>query len=189
MFSLKGIKLLFPLVFLLTGCLLEPINSSSNASSNLSSEETSLVTSSSESLSSSLTNSESSVTVDSSLESSVSEEVSSSETSIDFTLYIDVVDIIRNFEDVPATAKILTRLSGNNINYSNITQGAWLIANDFYQAEFLTIATKRVELRIEFYDAIQILNNNPHYGHVDFVINDTEAALGIQLVKQEITNT
>jgi hypothetical protein len=100
-----------------------------------------------------------------------------------------VVDVIRNFEDVPATAKILTRLSGENINYSNITQGAWLIANDFYQAEFLTIATKRVELRIEFYDAIQILNNNPHYGHVDFVINDTDATLGIQLLKQEITNT
>jgi hypothetical protein len=168
MFSLKGIKLIFPLVFLLTGCLLAPINSSSNASNSLSSEATSLVTSSSASLSSSLTN---------------------SETSIDLTLYIGVVDILRNFEDVPATAKILTRISGDSINNSNIIQGAWLIANDFYQAEFLTIATKRVELRIEIYDAIQILNNNPHYGHIDFVINDTEDTLGIQLVKQEITNT
>lgn len=137
------------------------------------------------------TSSTSSSTVSSSNESTTQSSVLpssliSSQSTFSETIYLDVVQIQKNFAQLPMTASIYVRMNGDILNKPLVLQGVWLIANDFYQNEFNEIGTKTITLNVLLFNQEQVLTSTPFYGSVQFLINESEALLGIQLTTEEI---
>jgi len=110
----------------------------------------------------------------------------SSTTSVDPNLVLEVGQRDTDFTTIPMVATLDVKVSGTVGSIAQLQQGAWLIANGFYEDFVDEIDVNRLDLTIKLYGSAQAYTDTPAYGTATFVINETSDALGIQLATSEI---